>query len=262
MIKWTYTSSKFLMLDLNFGNPRISGTNNKIQFYNPNAKVYQNIEVASLFNTSDAKAKKDITPLSFGMSNLLKLRPVTFEWKQTSDFFDDNITANYSRNSSLPETESRLQYGFLAQEVEDVLPDIVCTNEDGIKSVNYIAMIPLLVQSIKELNLEIENRAEKLDNLRENQFRKLSTAKSENKILNCSPNPTTGLVTISVQLAVQITTAKIVFTGLTGNVEKEIPISHENQTVTTDISSLRQGIYIVSLYINKEAIDFRRLVKE
>lgn len=151
------------MLDLNFGNPRISGTNNKIQFYNPNAKVYQNIEVASLFNTSDAKAKKDITPLSFGMSNLLKLRPVTFEWKQTSDFFDDNITANYSRNSSLPETESRLQYGFLAQEVEDVLPDIVCTNEDGIKSVNYIAMIPLLVQSIKELNLEIENRAEKLD---------------------------------------------------------------------------------------------------
>ncbi|MDE5901207.1 MAG: tail fiber domain-containing protein [Muribaculaceae bacterium] len=260
-IKWTYGSSKFLRFDLIFDNPRIYGTGNKIVFYHPDAKIYNKIEVASVHNTSDAKAKEDIVPLSSEINTLLKLRPITFKWKQCSDSFD-NSGITYSQRSTLPETESRLQYGFLAQEVEEVLPDIVSTNEDGLKSVNYIALIPLLVQSIQELNAEIEERAITLDQIIENRYRQTAIVKSENKILNCSPNPTTGLVTISTHLAEPITAAKLVITSLTGNMEKEIAVSYEDQTASTDVSSLRQGIYIVSLFINNEAVDFCRLVKE
>ena len=50
----------------------------------------------------------------------------------------------------------QLQYGFLAQEVEQVLPQAVHTGSDGYKSVNYSALIPLLTEGIKALQQEVE----------------------------------------------------------------------------------------------------------
>jgi len=46
--------------------------------------------------------------------------------------------------------------GFIADEVEEVLPEAVTTRNDGIKAVNYDKVVPLLVQSIKELKKEIQ----------------------------------------------------------------------------------------------------------
>ena len=47
--------------------------------------------------------------------------------------------------------------GILAQEIEEVLPEIVDTRASGIKAVNYMKLIPLLVESIKELKNEVES---------------------------------------------------------------------------------------------------------
>ena len=48
------------------------------------------------------------------------------------------------------------QSGVIAQEVEAVLPEVVHTNEDGIKSVAYGNLVGLLIESIKELKAEVE----------------------------------------------------------------------------------------------------------
>ena len=40
--------------------------------------------------------------------------------------------------------------GFLAQEVEDVLPELVSTDAEGTKSVNYVGVVPVLVEALKE----------------------------------------------------------------------------------------------------------------
>ena len=44
----------------------------------------------------------------------------------------------------------------LAQEVEKDLPNIVLTDPDGNKLINYTAIIPIMIQSIKELKAEVE----------------------------------------------------------------------------------------------------------
>ena len=49
-----------------------------------------------------------------------------------------------------------MQTGLLAQEVELYFPELVKTNPDGEKSVNYIGIIPHLIEAIKELKQEIE----------------------------------------------------------------------------------------------------------
>ena len=46
--------------------------------------------------------------------------------------------------------------GFIAQEVGEILPELVNTGKDGYKSVQYANIVPLLVEAIKELNEEVE----------------------------------------------------------------------------------------------------------
>jgi trimeric autotransporter adhesin len=86
-------------------------------------------------NTSDRRLKKDIRNLT-GSDLLKSIRPVSFDWIDPKDSF----------------MEVR-QYGFIAQEVEEVFPNLVSTADDSMhtKSVNYTGLIPLMVSSIQEL---------------------------------------------------------------------------------------------------------------
>ena len=77
------------------------------------------------------------------MSVVSKLRGVNYFWK------DEN-------------RETSKQVGFIAQEVEKVLPEVVHTNEDGIKSLAYQNMVPVLVEAIKELKAEIDELKKKV----------------------------------------------------------------------------------------------------
>ena len=80
------------------------------------------------------------------MNRILNLRPVSYRWKKDGE--SDAIVDG--RNYAIgPKEDDMVQYGFLAQEVEGSLPDVVCTSEDSYKGINYIALIPMLVESIQ-----------------------------------------------------------------------------------------------------------------
>jgi hypothetical protein len=59
-------------------------------------------------------------------------------------------------------------YGVIAQEVEEVLPHAVTTNEKGGKSVNYNAIVALLIEAMKEQKQTIEDLRQKVDCLLNN----------------------------------------------------------------------------------------------
>jgi hypothetical protein len=82
---------------------------------------------------SDAVLKTNINPLSDVDSVINKLFGVEYDWK--------NGTGH--------------SYGFLAQDVEKVLPEAVRTDDNGLKSVNYMMIIPFLVETIKKLGSEV-----------------------------------------------------------------------------------------------------------
>ena len=72
------------------------------------------------------------------------------------------------------ETHSRLQYGVIAQEVESVFPEMVkeksifsnAGDDTVYKTVEYTQLIPVLLESIKELNLKVESLELELENLK------------------------------------------------------------------------------------------------
>jgi hypothetical protein len=104
----------------------------------------QNTTVQSI---SDIRAKENVRDSSDGLSTILGLRPVRFDFKEG---FGNN---------------RKNQLGFIAQEVEAVFPDAVDAagqtddNGDPYKSVGPGAMIPVLVKAIQELNAKVDAQA-------------------------------------------------------------------------------------------------------
>ena len=96
--------------------------------------------------TSDSRLKSNITPLAKSLEKVMKLNGVTFNW-------DKSKPQNFNASSTL-------QYGFIAQELEKVIPELVTNDAQGFKSINYIGVIPVLTQAIQEQQQEIEQLKE------------------------------------------------------------------------------------------------------
>lgn len=262
----TCKSSNFLQFDLTPANPRIAGTGNQVVFYNTQTQTFNSIQVANVYNYSDARAKENVQTLKSGLSSVLSLRPVSYKWKReavvqslsSEPSEKENITSTVANG---PVEDDQTQYGFLAQEVEEVLPDAIKTDAEGHKMINYTAIIPMLVQAVQELQATVETQAQRIEQLSNGKGTQL-IGDANNKILSCSPNPTNGFVTITTQLDNDVKSAKIIISSLMGSREKELTVSPQSPTASTSISSLNSGIYIVSLFVNGKLADYQRLIKE
>lgn len=100
---------------------------------------------------SDARYKKGVTTLSNSLSQVLQLRGVRYEWKQ-----DEFPSQNFDDKTHL---------GFIAQEVEQFFPEMVMTDNNGYKSVDYGRLTPVLVEAIKELKAENDDKNARIEKL-------------------------------------------------------------------------------------------------
>lgn len=98
--------------------------------------------------SSDRRLKKDITPFAPALDKLTALQPVNYFWRANE--FPDRHFGN------------SLNYGLIAQDVERVLPDLVVTEADGFKAVDYTKIPLLTIQAVKEL--KTNNDALKAEN--------------------------------------------------------------------------------------------------
>lgn len=96
----------------------------------------------TLTQNSDERLKKNIIQLDGSMEKLEKIKGYHYNWKEA-------------------DRDPGLQTGLLAQELEKVMPELVSSNPEGIKSVNYSGMIPYLLEAIKTLQHEIEELKQK-----------------------------------------------------------------------------------------------------
>ena len=108
---------------------------------------------AAAWNTcSDLKFKENIEDVENALDKVLKLRGVRFSWRR-----------NEYGGRDFPEGS---HYGVIAQEAEEVLPEIVSAAPDGERAVAYAEIVPILIESIKELraeNLTLIERIEALE---------------------------------------------------------------------------------------------------
>ncbi len=151
------TDNRFLQISVAAtGAPRIAGHNNQVVFYNSQTETFNSIQVSKVYNYSDARAKTNVRALDNGLAIINRLHPVTY------NFMGDNASS-YSRASSYNQyTGNNSEIGLLAQEVESVLPNLVFTDDEGRKLVDYTALIPVLIDAVKTLQEEVNTLKAKL----------------------------------------------------------------------------------------------------
>lgn len=116
--------------------------------------VFGNIWANGVTYNSDARFKKNIHPLNNSLQKLMQLKGVEYEM----------ITDKFSNKNFMEGT----QIGLLAQEVEAVVPQVVSTNADGYKSVDYAKLVPLLIEGMKEQQKQIDKLQQEINNLKKN----------------------------------------------------------------------------------------------
>jgi hypothetical protein len=116
--------------------------------------------VDGTIQTSDKNLKSDIKPLNYGIKEIMKLKPVSYYWKE------EKINAVL-----VHENEKQLKLGLIAQEVEKIIPEVVYSESWMQKSeaepgefikrksellgMNYEELLPLLVKAKQQQNDEI-----------------------------------------------------------------------------------------------------------
>ncbi|MBI4568490.1 MAG: tail fiber domain-containing protein [Planctomycetes bacterium] len=104
--------------------------------------------VNGAIQTSDARAKDHIAGLSYGLDDVLKLRPVSFSWKDH------------------PEQGTKI--GLIAQEMREVIPELVhadAENPDAMLGVNYAELTPVLIRAVQEQQARIATLETRLQSL-------------------------------------------------------------------------------------------------
>jgi len=109
-------------------------------------------------NPSDKNLKKNINPLSGALKKVLKLQAVTYDWKTDMELSEIKSKSKTDKKGLVNRFNfpTGTQIGIIAQDVEKIFPELVKTDGDGLKSVDYIKIVPVLIEAIKEQQQQIE----------------------------------------------------------------------------------------------------------
>jgi hypothetical protein len=112
-------------------------------------EVNGKLKTAGIDENSDARLKKDINPIYDALTKVTQMRGVTYNWR-TEEFPERNF-------------EKDMQFGLIAQELEKVIPELVTTDGDGYKAIEYSHLVPVLIEAIKELDAKNNEQKVQLD---------------------------------------------------------------------------------------------------
>lgn len=201
--------------------------------------------------TSDSRFKTDVKPIEKTDEIISKLNPVVYKFK-TEEF----------KNRNFPEGNT---YGFIAQELKEVLPYTVTEETDGYLSVNYIAIIPVLTQAIKEQQEKIEKLEEKMavmEGINKQQGtlegspepQKVEINKTAMLMQN-NPNPLSDVTFIDYYLPSTTVSAFIKVTDNNGRLIQAFPIEKTGYgQLELNCLNMATGTYYYSLIVDNNVI--------
>lgn len=206
-----------------------------------------------LTETSDESIKENIKDLESTLEKIRRIRTVTYTLK-----------GDYVKEPSMLNGGSEREIGFLAQDLMKEFPELVWKREDmDYYTVKYSRMAPILLNAIKEQQIQIEELQEKVKNLE-------VTATGLNNIKNTeitaqlfqnAPNPFNKETEIRFNLPKHTTDAFIYIYDLNGRQLKKYQISNTNQrSITVYAEDLQPGIYYYTLMAEGKEVATKKMI--
>lgn len=195
-------------------------------------------------SASDANWKTNIAPLTDALSKVNALAPITYNWDITK-------TGNMIVNN-------KTQIGLIAQEVEQVVPEVVYTDSNGMKYIDYGRLSALLIGAVKELQTSNARTNEN----GQTEIEKIKLSLPDAPVLgDARPNPNSDYAEIPYYLPDGITSAKIIFIDMLGRTMQEKNLSAGYGIIGIGTNDLPSGTYYYSLIINGNKINSKTIVK-
>ena len=271
---------------------------NIIAYYNPasnsNFVFNTNLRVNGVDITSDARLKENVQSLQNPLDLLSHVSGVTYNYKLSEiNKYREPNKSKFTEEQSIQENASDLQtsmdaasiekanrdkqlqnvidrkeseeasrkrIGFLAQDVEKVLPELVKTDEDGVKSIDYIGFIPLLVESINEMRLTIQEQQNEIEMLQS--LLSVETKSTLRSTSTVNPDMVEGAklynragASVSYTLPSTFSNAYLQVFDISGRVVKKITLTIANDIVDINPSEIGYGTFVYALYVDGQKAD-------
>jgi hypothetical protein len=228
-------------------------TSNNTCTLGASGQAFSNIYTYALTNYSDARGKENIKNIKGALGVVLKLQGVTYDLKREiifPDSFDKNNKDEKYKERKI--RESKDQIGFIAQEVEKVIPNAVSYDDStDVYGINYIKIIPILVEAMKEQQILIEEMASEIKSLKTSKTQKNAeiggetSTQQQNQLFQNTPNPFTKSTEIKYAIADNVKNAMLNIYNMNGTQLKSIPINQTGMgTVTINGNEFGAGMYM------------------
>ena len=242
------------------------------------------IKAQGVLLSSDGRLKENVHPVEGALSTLASVNGVTYHLKTprgamrseaSCDLPDDNLSPKDKEAAEFfkkyySKKDDKSHYGFIAQELQRVLPDLVYKDENGYLSVDYIGMIPILVNAINELNAELEvlksEKEAETENLTVNRAPRTSgtdelLADRTTEVLSQNtPNPFSSDTSIGYHLPDGTQQAAIYIYDLQGKQVKRLDVDASTTSVTLQGGDLQAGMYIYSLIADGRELASKKMI--
>ncbi|MDD4430687.1 MAG: tail fiber domain-containing protein [Bacteroidales bacterium] len=236
--------------------------------------------VVSLYESSDANLKENVVNLPGALDNLKQLRGVTYNFKKpeatSSDLSGSIDTGEVEVNNPL-EADSlrytRKRIGFLAQELQTYYPELVREDGDGMLSINYTGLIPVIVEAIKEQDKIINELKQEVKSLQSAMLsigvtrEEVIASLNSDTLTECAvlfqnaPNPFNTSTEIRYYLPEQVQQAYLYIFNMQGTLlETTVLNNREYGQITINASELNPGMYIYSLVTDGKEVDTKRMI--
>jgi hypothetical protein len=221
---------------------------------------------AGLKVTSDARLKSNINPLSDRSIDIYKLNgksytKVAHETNPTKirRGVGQNPDSNIEKIDQAPKVVNENEFGFLAQELKNVYPNLVQQDSTGYYSIDYIGLIPLIVEAMKAQKVQIEELQQKVvaskDGRRNVDIEHLASLE-QNK-----PNPFIVSTEIGFNLPATTTSASIIIYDMNGTQIKSIVLTQRGKaSINLQNNELNPGMYLYTLIADGNEIDTKRMI--
>lgn len=230
-------------------NGTITGTGLNVKFPQERIATTSVDNVSEQFRSLNACSyyKEDYRDSTFKLAGdtLSEMRPLSFF--QTQDI-------------------SKQHYALSADDLEKLFPDLVYDEEDGSKSINYIEMIPLLVQAIGELKSEI-NRLNNCYQMHIKRFttelEEIGTESIKYALEQNMPNPFSSSTSIGIFLPETTREATLLICDLDGKMLQKKALTKRGKFVETiSLNAYEEGLYLYSLIADGVLLQTKRMLFE
>lgn len=236
-------------------------------YFYGDTKVTGTVYAGNVVNTSDIRLKENIESVSEKegevsfLDKIMSVDVLEYNLKdRTSELFSDSKDMDEKVTKFVAKEKAKRHFGVSAQELQQLFPNLVEEGQDGYLAVNYIELVPVLIRSIQELKLELDETKNPENGTRGTTDIKKDTFAKKCVLYQNSPNPFKENTVIRFKLADDVRDAAICIFDMTGKTIKKLPISTGMESVSVGGYELGEGMFLYSLIVNGQEIDTKKMV--